>query len=130
MNDATSIRECELAEGIVAVISDVSRHYFGGYYHIRLQVTADVPLCLAWFGTAAEYEDALRQLGKSVRFSRILEKMAVPLDEVADVRNALLDSFEANLLGYLSRPDFPCRFVLSEYAKICKAVVPGRYAQA
>ena len=45
MHEGGIIRECELAEGIVALIRDSTRHYFGGYYHVRLQVTADVPLC-------------------------------------------------------------------------------------
>ncbi len=130
MHDGDIVRKCELSEGIVALIRDISRHYFGGYYHVRLQVTADVPLCKAWFESVAEYEDALGRLGGTVRFSRNLEKMAVPLAEVDVVRNSLLDSFEANLRGYLSRPDFPGRFVLSEYAKSRKAVAPRGYVQA
>ena len=130
MHEGGIIREYVLAEGVMALIRDVSRHYFGGYYHVRLQVTADVPLCSAWFESVAEYEEVLGRLGRSVRFSRTLEKMAVPLAEVDDVRNALLDSFETNLRGYLSRPDFPSRFVLGEYAKTRKKVAPGRYGQA
>jgi hypothetical protein len=130
MHDGGVIRECELGEGVVALIRDASRHYFGGYFHVRLLVTVDVPLCAAWFGNAREYEDALGRLGSSARFSRTLEKMAVPLVEVDCVRNSLLDSFESNLRAYLSRPDFPSRFVQAEYAKACKSVVHGRYAQA
>jgi len=130
MHEGDIIRKCELSEGIVALVRDASRHYFGGYYHVRLQVTADVPLCAAWFAAAPEYEDALGRLGATVRFSRTLEKMAVPLAEVDAVRNALLDAFETNLRAYLTRPDFPSRFVLGEYAKARKSVVPARYLRA
>jgi hypothetical protein len=124
------IKEYHLAGGVTAVIRDASRHYFGGYYHVRLQVTAEVPLCADWFETPLEYDNALGCLGRSVRFSRVLEKMAVPQAEIAAVRTALLDSFEANLLSYLSRPDFPRCFVRGEYAKARKPVASNRYARA
>ncbi|MBI2353904.1 MAG: hypothetical protein HYV06_02545 [Deltaproteobacteria bacterium] len=124
------IMECGLADGVTAVVRDASRHYFGGYYHVRLLVTADVALSAAWFGGAAEYEDAVGRLGSSVRFSRTLEKMAVPRAEVDAVRSTLLDSFETNLRTYLFRPDFPRRFALSEYGKARKPVVQRGYAGA
>jgi hypothetical protein len=130
MHDGDIVREWELAHGVVARIQDISRHYFGGYYHVRLQVTADVPVREAWFASSAEYEDALGRLGSSVRFSRTLEKMAVPVAELDAVRKALLDACEANLFAYLSRPDFPGRFAAGEYAKACRSrsAAPGRYA--
>ena len=124
------IREYHLAHGVTAVIRDASRHYFGGYYHVRLQVTAEVALGADCFDSTVEYENALGCLGRSVRFSRTLEKMAVLQAEMETVRNAMLDSFEANLLAYLSRPDFPRSFVRGEYAKACKPAVLRRYAPA
>lgn len=111
------IRECALASGLRAVIHDETRHYYGGYYHVRLRITVDVPLCATWFESAAEHAAAVGRLGASACFSRMLEKMAVPEGEVALVRQSLLDSFDANVLCYLSRADFPRSFVLSEYAK-------------
>lgn len=130
MTTESILREYPLADGVTVLIRDVSRHYFGGYYHVRLQVAADVPLRADWFETPLEYDNALGCLGRSVRFSRTLEKMAVPQAEMEAVRNALLDSFEANLLGYLSRPDFPRSFARGEYAKACKPAVLRRYAPA
>jgi len=121
MGSEVIVRECNLADGVTAVIRDNSRHYFGGYYHVRLQISVDVPLNATWFESAPEYEDAVRILGLTACFSRTLEKMAVPQGEVDAVRQDLLNSFEANLLPYLSRPDFPCRFVLSEYEKARKS---------
>lgn len=129
MLEGELIREYELADGAKARIHDVSRHYFGGYYHVRLQVTADVPLHAAWFENSAEYEAALGRFGKTVRFSRMLEKMAVPQSDLVAVRTALLDAFAANLHGYLSRADFPRRFVLSECAKSRNSAVTGRYGR-
>lgn len=130
MNSEEIIMECGLADGVTAVVRDASRHYFGGYYHVRLHVTAEVALFPAWFGSVAEYEDAVARLGRSVRYNRTLEKMAVPLAEVDAVRSTLLDSFETNLRTYLFRPDFPRCFVLSEYGRARKQVVTRGYAGA
>lgn len=127
MSSENVIRECNLADGVRAVIRDVSTHYYGGYYLVRLQITAEVPLCSDWFGSASEHEDALRRLGSAVCFKRTLEKMAVPATEVDAVRSCLLESFEVNVLTYLSRPDFPSRFALSEYGKVCKSSAPSAY---
>lgn len=124
------IREFDLADGVKAVIHDATRHYFGGYYQVRLQVTADVPLSAPWFGNASEYEEAVRRLGRTVRFCRTLEKMAVPLHEVDEVRNSLLESFETTLISYLSRPDFLRRFVLSEFGKTRKSMNTFRHFQS
>lgn len=121
MNSGHIIRECDLADGVRAVVYDVSSHYFGGYYHIRLQIAAEVPLCSDWFGSESEHEDALRRLGESVCFKRTLEKMAVPSIQIDAVKSELLESFETNVLTYLLRPDFPSRFVLSEYGKVLKS---------
>lgn len=121
------IGERVLADGLKAVIHDATRHYFGGYYHASLLVTADVPLLPAWFDTPQGYEDALNRLGSSVRFSRNMEKMAVPLGDMEEVRRSLMDAFEANLLVYLSRPDFPRRFVMGEYEKALQQVSSRGY---
>jgi len=130
MTSEKIIREFDLADGVKVLIRDATRHYYGGYYQVRLQVMADVPLSVAWFGDVPEYEDAIRRLGRSVRFSRTLEKMAVPLAEIETVRSSLLESFETTLLTYLSRPDFPCRFVLSEFGKARKSMVTCEYVQS
>lgn len=121
------VREFLLSDGVKASIQDATRHYFGGYYLVTLLVIADVQLSPAWFATEQEYEDARRRLGRSARFIRKMEKMAVPLGEVEEVRRRLLDSFEANLLVYLSRPDFPRRFARSEYEKALKPAGSHRY---
>lgn len=127
MSSENIIRECNLADGVRAVIHDVSSHYYGGYYHVRLQITAEVPLCSDWFDSVAEHEDAIRRLGSTVCFKRTLEKMAVPATEIDAVRSSLLESFETNVLTYLFRPDFPSRFVLSEYGKVCKSTAISAY---
>lgn len=115
MENNTPIGKLELAHGVKALITDHSRHYYGGYYHVCLEISAEVPLVEEWFKDATEYADAVRRLGASACFRRKLEKMAVPADELDTVRQRLLDSFDAHMRSYLLREDFPRRFVLSEY---------------
>src|SRR5450631_3484464 len=115
-----------LADGCQAVVSDATRHYYGGYYHVRLRVEAEVKLSANWFENRAAYEDALKRLGSTVIFQRMLEKMAVPEMEIETVRQNLISTFETNLLPYLERPDFPRRFVISEYAKALTSATPLR----
>lgn len=121
MDSEQVIREYDLGGGITARLRDGTRHYFGGYYHVRIEVSADVPLSTSPFAGAEEYQAACRLLGERLRFHRVLEKMAVPEADIAAVRLGLLEAFDANVLPYLSRPDFPERFMRSEYAKCLKS---------
>lgn len=111
------IREHLLSGDVTARVFDVTRHYFGGYYHVILLVRADIPLKVVWFDSDETYSDAVRQFGASVRFERTLEKMAVLDAELGGVRQELLENFAANVLPYIIGPDFPRRFALGEYAK-------------
>jgi hypothetical protein len=123
------IKTCNLGDGVTVIIKDCTRHYFGGYYHVRIQVSADVPVSVATCELAADFEDALVRLGHSVTFSRTLEKMAVPEDEIEDVRQQLVAAFDANVLPYLLRDNFTRHFVCSEYHKKLKSVpnFSGKY---
>jgi hypothetical protein len=115
------IRTCTLGGGILATVTDRTSHYFGGYYHVRIQVSADVPVSAAAFADVSEYQDAAVRLGNSVNFSRTLEKMAVPEQELESVRQHLLESFDTNVLTYLLRDDFAGSFVRSEYLRSLKS---------
>lgn len=115
MKSEKIITKLDLTSGVSAIVSDHSRHYYGGYYHVCLKISAEVPLAMEWFQNETEHADAVRRLGAAAYFRRKLEKMAVPEDEVSSIRQGLLDSFTAHMLPYLMRQDFPRRFVLSEY---------------
>jgi hypothetical protein len=121
MSSERIIREYDLGGGITATLRDETRHYFGGYYHVRIEVGADILLSASPFSSLEEYQAARRLLGERIRFRRVLEKMAVPEADIAAVRQGLLDAFDTNVLSYLSRPDFPERFMRSEYARCLKS---------
>jgi len=122
------IKTYMLGGGIRATASDHTRHYFGGYYHVRIQVSADVPVSAGAFPRESEHQDALRRLGTFVGFSRTLERMAVPECEIDAVRQHLLASFDTNELPYLLRAGFAGSFIQSEYRKALKSgVAAHRY---
>lgn len=120
MSADTPIKTCALGGAVTATVMDATRHYFGGYFHVRIQVRAVIPVTEECFGDGAEYEDARKRLGASVEFCRTLEKMAVPASELETVKQQLLSAFDANLLPYLQRNDFAPGFVRSEYRKTLK----------
>jgi hypothetical protein len=110
--------EFVLSNGISVSVKDISSHYFGGYFHVRLLVTADVTLNVKHFKESDAYINAVDLMGEVVQFKRVLEKMAVPQESAAIAKEQLLGSFQENLLPYLDRPDFAARFVCSQYERI------------
>ena len=115
------IKTCTLGGGVLATVRDHTRHYYGGYYHVRILVSADVPVLAVAFADESEFQDAVKRLGTFAKFSRTLEKMAVPDGEIEAVRQHLLASFDTNELPYLMRADFADSFVQSEYRKALKS---------
>jgi len=115
------IKTFTLGGGVQATVRDHTRHYFGGYYHVRIQVSAEIPVSAGTFSDSSEYRDAVSRLGAFVGFSRTLEKMAVPDSEIDVVRQHLLATFDTNVLPYLLRHDFAGSFVQSEYRKALKS---------
>lgn len=106
-----------LDSAICITLLDQTRHYFGGYFHVKVLAYCDIPLEQSYFENAGEYSDAVKKMGASVRFERVLEKMAVPESGIESVRTLLTQAFHETTRAYLSTPDFPSRFVRSEYQK-------------
>ena len=115
MSGIAILKRCELYGALEAIVTDITCHYFGGFYHVRLKIAVDVLLHEEWFSSRDEFCDAHKRLGHSICFSRILEKMAVPENEIEQVRHTLLDSFDSNMLPYLAAEHFPRCFALKEY---------------
>jgi hypothetical protein len=118
LNISNEIEILELESGVRITLCDETRHYFGGYYHVKVLAHCDVSLDRSFFDDEPQYLDAMEKLGKSVRFERALEKMAVPAQDIESVRNQLVADFKQTTLSYLAAPDFECRLVRSEYRLI------------
>lgn len=116
------IETITLDSALCITLLDQTRHYFGGYFHVKVLAYCDIPLEQSYFKNGAEFNDAVEKMGTSVRFERVLEKMAVPESGIESVRSQLTLAFHETTKDYLSVPDFAPRFVRSEYRKRVKKV--------
>jgi len=117
-----------LNEFIHITLCDETLHYFGGYYHVKVLAYCDLPLVEDYFDSKAEFEEAVKRMGESARFERILEKMAVPEDEKISVRSQLVDAFYETALAYISVPGFAERFVRTAYLKCINKPLNQRFS--
>ena len=78
MDSEQVIREYDLGSGITVRLCDVTRHYFGGYYHVRIEVSADVPLSTSPFADADEYRAARRLWGSGFVFTGSWKRWPCP----------------------------------------------------
>jgi hypothetical protein len=58
-------------------------------------------------------------------YRRLLEKMAVPSQEVATVRAALIAQFTTNSLQYITAADFPAKLVAQQRRLQAKIKAPA-----
>lgn len=114
------IETITLDSALCITLLDQTRHYFGGYYHVKILAYCDIPLEKCYFQNDVEYSDAVGKMGMSVRFERVLEKMAVPESGIESVRSQLTQAFHETTRAYLSVTGFAPRFVQSEYQKCLK----------
>ena len=119
-----------LDSDLCITLLDRTRHYFGGYFHVKVLAFCDVLLKQSYFENEREFSDAVGKMGPTVRFERVLEKMAVPEPEIESVRNRLTHAFHETAISYLATPDFAPRFVRSEYRKCEKKTTYIRSARA
>lgn len=129
MSDRSGVHTFLLSNGLQVTVSDVSRHYFGGYWQVALEVSCLIPLETAMFADTTVAADARRLLGPAVPFVRRLERMAVHGDEQETVRQQLLDRFERHLLPFMENGRFADRFIQTEYLqrskKSSRSIIPG-----
>jgi hypothetical protein len=111
------IETIPLGQALSITLLDQTRHYFGGYYHVKLLAYCDIPLEQSYFESSSEFIGAVERMGLTVRFERILEKMAVPESEIESIRSQLTKAFHETAIAYLSLPGFAPGFVRSEYQK-------------
>ena len=119
-----------LDSSLCITLLDQTRHYFGGYFHVKVLAYCDIPLKQSYFENNADFSDAVGKMGASVRFERVLEKMAVPESGIESVRSQLTQDFHETTRVYLSVSDFVPRFVRSEYQKRVKVSSQIRSSRA
>ena len=112
------LKTTPLANGLTMNFCDQSRHYYGDYYRVALEITCNVPVTADCFVSPAEYAMAREHLGEAVCYRRTLEQMGVPAVEVPRVLERLMENFERHSQSYFARHSFPCRVVLAEWRRV------------
>lgn len=94
MNPQNPFHSYILPNGLFISIYDCTKPYFGDFYRVKIEI-----ICSKDAQTSTHRPTAL--------YSRTLEKMGVASNDVENVKQKLVDDFNANSLPYLSLKEFP-----------------------
>lgn len=94
MNPQNPFHSYTLPNGLFISIYDWTKPYFGDFYRVKIEI-----ICSKDAQTSTHRPTAL--------YSRTLEKMGVASNDVENVKQKLVDDFNANSLPYLSLKEFP-----------------------
>lgn len=111
---APLIREIPLENGLTVRIYDHTRHYYGDFYLVKLEIVCEVPLGAGLFADGAELEEARRLLGDPAVYRRTVEQMGVSSTAIETATERLIGTFTSHSLPYFSAPGFPARLVQTE----------------
>lgn len=115
----------QLTNGLRLELIDTSRHYFGGYWRLRIEARCLVPLSAAGCDDPTRLEEMCRQLGDPVLFVRSVEQMAVPPERIASTLILLRQRLLEQTVRLLEHPDFAARFLANEYQQRIKRTLRG-----
>lgn len=114
------LRSIELPNGLNFRFFDRTKHYFGGFYHVKIEVCSKIIINSVCCTFSELQLQAASVLGDSVRYSKILGRMGVLESEIQNVRGQLMSQFIESSYAYLATPSFPSVVILKELEKIQK----------
>ena len=122
------IKEIFLDNGLIVSFFNHTHRYFGDYHRVRVKIICEVPLLKEYFADQSEYAEAKANLGSNAIFRRDTELMGIPSGELEKCLEKVIENFTDHSLSYLSSPQFPRKFVLTELSgsrKKTRQVYPG-----
>lgn len=120
----TAVKTLRLENGLELKLYDRSRKIAGDRWQLSLLARMEVPVsCLT--SAEAEYlpatvDEIETALGTCAVFEHKAERNFVAEKEKDEIFGSLCDSFLKNSLSYLSRSDFPARFLVKSCQKYAK----------
>lgn len=114
------VREELLANGLTIRFVNRTRHYYGDFYRVIVEITCRVPVAAAYLTDAAELAATREVLGEELLYRRSLEQMGVPSTEIDRVVERLLDHFTSHSLPYIASPQFPRKMLSAELRKVAR----------
>ncbi len=116
----TLFEEITLPNGLMAEIWDGSRMIAADTASVVLVVKISVDLKQEYFEDAAACRKTQRVFGSPIVYEYRNERTFVNAGEREALFREFLDSFKKDVLPYLSKEQFPKRFVLSKYHEMIK----------
>lgn len=121
------IREMSLGNGLIVRFFDLSRHYYGDFHLVKVEITCEIPLSCDYFDVQSDFEEACIRFGESVLYRRAVERMGIPSTAIEMVTEQLIENFVSHSLPYFAAPGFPRRFLKTELERSRKKqVLPSR----
>ncbi len=121
------IREMTLQNGLVVRFFDHTRHYYGDFYLVKIEIVCEVPLCADYFDEQVNLEEVRRFVGDPAVYRRTVEQMGILSTAIATVTEQLIGNFISHSLPYFSAPRFPGRFLKTEFERARKQrILPSR----
>lgn len=110
-------RILELPNGLIFRFLDRTTHYYGGFFHVKVEVRCELPIRPEYFASAEQHDEAVAALGQTVMYTKLLERMGVAEPDIPAVSEQLMEQFIESSHAYLSSPTFPIGVVRTEMEK-------------
>ena len=112
--------EIRTPNGLSIEVWDGSRVIAADTASVVIVVRIPVEVKDTYFDDASSYQKTVKVFGSPILFEYRNERTFVPIEERQSLFMAMLESFKKDVLPYLSREQFPKRFVLSKYEETLK----------
>ncbi len=116
------IKKVELENGQTIVLSDVSRKVAKDSYFVAMNARMEIQVKKNLFSAQEQKElfidDVVEKLGNSVVYEHTAERKFILTKDKDKLFETLIKDFFANLGQYISKPDFPKKFILKQYKDI------------
>lgn len=114
-----SFREIDLENGHRVEILDASKKVGIDASHVKLVLRMKVPVKESLFVDdkykELNFQDIKDKLGEEVVFEITKERNLISIDEKEKVFQSLMDTFVETSLNYLSKEDFPPKFIIKKF---------------
>jgi len=114
------LEEIRLPNGLAAEIWDASRMIAADTASVVLIVRIPVAVKRGYFEEQADAEKTEKVFGPEIVFEYRNERTFVPAGERDALFEEFLSGFKKDVLPYVSKENFPRRFILSKHREIVK----------
>jgi len=120
--DEILIDRVELENNQTLTLVDMSKKISDVAYQVvmeaRIRIAVEQSLFSADELGTIPFEDVLEKVGDHVLFCHRTERNFIMADDREAVFKKIVDTFNTNIVPYISKPQFPVKLILKEYRKI------------